>query len=128
MNALGHHLLVELYGCDSDRLNDVVYVRQTMLQAAQKICATIIEVVERQFEPQGVTVIIAIAESHLSVHTWPEHRYAAVDVFSCTRDALPSTLVDFFVHEFDAGHASSIEVKRGVIAGQMAATTGALAR
>jgi len=83
METLGRHLIVELYGCDPAGLDDVGRVRGAVVAACDAIGATALQVVAHRFAPQGVTVTVLIAESHLSVHTWPEHGYAAVDFFTC---------------------------------------------
>lgn len=83
MEALGQHVLLELRDCDSAKLDDLPYLRSTMLNAAVETGATIIGEIFHQFAPQGVTGVVAIAESHLCIHTWPEYGYAAVDIFTC---------------------------------------------
>jgi len=83
METLGRHLIVELYGCDPNVLNDLDKVCAAVAQGCSDIGATALNVVSHRFAPQGVTVTVLIAESHLSVHTWPEHGYAAVDFFTC---------------------------------------------
>ena len=120
MKALGQHLLIELYGCDARILDDLEHVRNALLHAADMVSATIIQVVEHKFEPCGLTVVVAIAESHLSVHTWPEYGYAAVDVFTCSPDPLNSEIQDYLIKSFGAQEATSVELKRGVLAGRMA--------
>ncbi len=81
--ALGKHLTVEFYDCDSLLLADAAYMEQTFIRAAQQSGATVIKADFHNFEPQGVSGVIIIAESHFSVHAWPEHDYAAVDIFTC---------------------------------------------
>jgi S-adenosylmethionine decarboxylase proenzyme len=83
MNALGRHVLVEFTGCDAALLSDLQQVTQAMLQAAEASGATIVTHSFHHFSPQGVSGAVIIAESHLAIHTWPEHRFAAVDFFSC---------------------------------------------
>lgn len=75
-------LLVDLYGCDAD-LNDTEFLMGVLERAADDVGAKIVRRVSQRFSPQGVSVILILAETHLSVHTWPEHGYAAVDVFIC---------------------------------------------
>ncbi len=84
MNALGTHLLVELRDCNSQYLDDLSYIRESLLDAAKEVGATVLSDTFHDFEPQGVTGIVAIAESHLSIHTWPEFGYAALDIFTCS--------------------------------------------
>ena len=72
MNGLGLHLLLELKECNPKLLNDLDYVRQSILLAAHEVGAQIVGESFHRFSPQGVTGILAIAESHISIHTWPE--------------------------------------------------------
>ncbi|HLH74934.1 MAG TPA: adenosylmethionine decarboxylase [Chloroflexota bacterium] len=120
MKALGQHLLIELYGCDPSILDNLEHVRQTLLRAAELVSASVIQVVAHKFQPCGVTVVVAIAESHLSVHTWPEYGYAAVDVFTCSPEPITSDVQEFLIQSFRASDATSMEVKRGLLAGRWA--------
>ena len=81
--ALGHHLLVEFTGCDASFLADLGRVTSAMLQAAETAGATVVTHSFHHFSPYGVSGAVIIAESHLAIHTWPEHGFAAVDFFSC---------------------------------------------
>jgi S-adenosylmethionine decarboxylase len=128
LKALGQHLLVELYGCDARILDDLEHVRQALLHAARLVSATVIEVVAHKFEPYGVTVVVAIAESHLSVHTWPEYGYAAVDVFTCSSEPLGAEVQDFLIDIMGASDATSVEVKRGVLSRLQAPRVAAAVR
>ena len=83
MDALGRHLLLELNDCNREVLDDLDYIRQAMRGAAEQAGATIVGESFHKFDPIGVTGIVAIAESHLCIHTWPEYGYAAADVFTC---------------------------------------------
>ncbi len=115
MNALGQHLLIDLYGCDPAVLDDVERVRDLMVGAATQLGATIVAEFHHKFQPYGVSVVVVIAESHLSVHTWPEYRYAAVDVFTCSQDLSPSDVLEFIVSGFRAEAVTTMEVKRGLL-------------
>ena len=83
MKALGKHLILELYGCPAEFLNDPVIIEQSLTAAVVASGATLIKPFFHQFAPQGVSGVIIIAESHFTIHTWPEYNYAAVDVFTC---------------------------------------------
>jgi spermidine synthase len=83
MHGLGRHILAEFYGCDVARLNDPELLRRASLEAVERSGATIMSHHFKTFEPQGVSGVIVIAESHLAFHTWPEHGYAAIDYFTC---------------------------------------------
>ena len=81
--ALGRQLTIEYYECAANVLLDKDLVEKALLQAAKNSCATIISSSFHGFNPQGVSGVVVIAESHFTVHAWPEHDYAAVDIFTC---------------------------------------------
>jgi len=83
LHTVGRHLIAEFYGCDSGLLNDPKRIREVMIHAAERTGVTMVGEIFHQFAPQGVSGTIVIAESHMSVHTWPENGYAAVDIFTC---------------------------------------------
>ena len=77
------HFLLELYRCDYEKLNDESFLRCTLNRAAKLAKATVLNLISNKFEPHGVTAIALLAESHISIHTWPESYYSAVDIFTC---------------------------------------------
>ena len=81
--TLGHHTLIELHGCDPAKLRDAAGVRALMLEAVARSGGTYVTDTFHHFSPHGVSGVIVIAESHATIHTWPEHGYAAADVFTC---------------------------------------------
>ena len=84
MNApLARHTLLELHGCDSTLLNNPDNLKALLVEAVRRGQGTIVTEVFHTFSPHGVSGVVVIAESHVAIHTWPEHGYAAVDIFSC---------------------------------------------
>lgn len=83
MNTIARHLIAELYGCPQERLNDLDGIRRLMLSAAEVVGATVLKEAFHPFEPDGVSGVVVIAESHLSIHTWPGRGYGAIDIFTC---------------------------------------------
>jgi len=83
LKATGLHLLVEYHDCDRKILNDLPHIERLMTSAAEAAEATVLGVMFHPFSPQGLSGVVVIEESHLSIHTWPEHGYAAVDFFTC---------------------------------------------
>ncbi|MEM6344509.1 MAG: adenosylmethionine decarboxylase [Bacteroidota bacterium] len=116
MEALGRHLLVELYECEPEILDDVIAVEQLMERAAQAAEATIINLTFHHFSPYGVSGVIVIQESHLAIHTWPESRYAAVDLFTCGSDTRPWQAFRVLKEGLKAKSNSAIEIQRGATA------------
>jgi S-adenosylmethionine decarboxylase len=117
LNALGRHLLLELFDCDLDAINNVEAVKGALIEAAKRAQATIVDVVFHEFNPFGVSGVVVIAESHLSIHTWPEYRYAAVDIFSCGDILQPEIAASYLVEQFGAERTSVIEMQRGLFLG-----------
>jgi S-adenosylmethionine decarboxylase len=117
LESLGRHLLLELHDCSPEVLNSLESVKTAMVDAAKRAEATIIDVVFHEFNPFGISGVVVIAESHLSIHTWPEYRYAAVDIFSCGDTINPAEAARYLVEQFQASRASCVEVKRGVFPG-----------
>ena len=87
--TIGKHCILELYDCSRSKLNDEAFLRSTITAAVQRAGATLLQLITHHFEPQGVTGLALLAESHLSIHTWPESGYAAVDVFTCGDHTMP---------------------------------------
>lgn len=83
MLALGKHIIADFHGCDHAILNDPARLAKAMADACDIIGATVVETSSKHFSPYGVTLVFIIAESHLAMHTWPEHGYAAADFFTC---------------------------------------------
>ena len=91
------HFLLELYRCDYEKLNDESFLRCTLNNAAKLANATVLNLISNKFEPQGVTAIALLAESHLSIHTWPEAHYSAVDIFTCGQNMKPEISCKYLI-------------------------------
>lgn len=115
VNALGRHVLLELSGCPYTLLNDIDFVRKTLKKAAEKAEVTIISENFNRFNPQGISGVLIIAESHISIHTWPEYEYAAIDIFTCGDVALPDRAEQYLIEAFRPGEFKSYIAKRGVL-------------
>ena len=114
MNALGRHMLLELFECNSETLNSLEMVKDALVEAAKRVQATIVDVVFHEFNPFGISGVVVIAESHLAIHTWPEYRYAAVDIFSCGDVLKPDVAAAYLVEQFAAKRTSVVELQRGI--------------
>ena len=113
MANIGTHCIVELYGCPTTLLNDEAFVKDVVREASNHGLATLMGEVSHHFEPQGVTALGLLAESHISVHTWPEHGYAAADIFTCGDRSNPQRAADFLIQKFQAARHSLTKLVRG---------------
>ncbi len=111
-DAVGKHCILELYNCDCARLDDEAFLRDTITTAAKRAGATLLNLITHRFEPQGVTGLALLAESHISIHTWPESGYAAVDVFTCGDHTMPERACQVLWEELGAGRHKLTSFRR----------------
>lgn len=111
---LGLHLLADLKECDPAVLADLKRVRRAMLGATRRLGATIVESVFHAFSPYGISGVVVIQESHLSIHTWPERAFASVDFFTCSRSLKPDRALRYLARELGSTRTISLQIKRGV--------------
>ncbi len=116
MATLGKHIILEMWGCCKDTIDNVDVVKDILVKAAESVKATLVDVVCHRFSPYGVTGVAILAESHIAVHTWPEHGYAAADIFICGSVINPGNAAAYMKEAFSAKETSSVELKRGVCA------------
>jgi S-adenosylmethionine decarboxylase len=114
--AVGKHLLLDLKDCERKLLSDSEFLKDTLLSACRVAGATILSESFHSFPPYGgVSGVVIIAESHFSVHTWPEYDYAAIDIFTCGNSLHPERAVELLVRELQARDHSILELNRGVL-------------
>ncbi len=115
MNALGRHLLIELKDCNMEVLNDLDFLKRCLHDAADQIGATVVNECFYEFSPHGISGVLVISESHLCIHTWPEHSYAAIDIFTCGDSVKPERAITPLVEKLGSKNSSFIELKRGIL-------------
>jgi len=113
LGTIGTHCVLELYDCPETLLDDVEFVKQALIDTSEQSLSTLLKQVTHRFHPHGVTALGLLAESHISIHTWPEHRYAAADLFTCGDQADPEQACQFLVHTFQAEQYDFIQLSRG---------------
>ncbi|HTS21701.1 MAG TPA: adenosylmethionine decarboxylase [Casimicrobiaceae bacterium] len=111
--ACGSQVVLDLYECDTTHLDDLEWVKRTLVAAARMAGATIVETVFHKFAPWGISGVVVIAESHLAIHIWPENRYAAIDVFTCGESVLVEVASAHLKREFGAKRTVQRRFKRG---------------
>ncbi len=114
METIGHHYIVEASGCRPDVIGKVESVEQILVRAAEVAGVQIWSISFHRFNPNGVSGVVVISESHMSVHTWPEYGYVALDIFTCGGDAKPQKAVEYGLGEFGATNVHITEVTRGL--------------
>ncbi|MEM1023655.1 MAG: adenosylmethionine decarboxylase [Myxococcota bacterium] len=113
MDTRGQHLLAEYYGCPTALLDDEAAIEELLNRAAVAAGATVVASVFHRFSPQGVSGVVVIEESHLSVHTWPEGGYAAVDFYTCG-DCSPGKAHEVLAQTLSPERSELLVVERGL--------------
>lgn len=115
MKFLGKQYMIELKGCNTEKLNDPAYIGKIMTEAALAANATIVQQFFHQFSPFGVSGTVVIAESHINIHTWPEHAYAAIDMFTCSDTLIADNAIEYLRTELEAKDCTTSMINRGQI-------------
>lgn len=114
MDTMGRHVIAELWGCNVEKLNDMNYIERVFVDAALEAGAEIREVAFHKFAPHGVSGVVIISESHLTIHSFPEHGYASIDVYTCGDRIDPTVASNYILKALDAKSSEMIEVPRGM--------------
>ncbi|WCK52481.1 adenosylmethionine decarboxylase [Aneurinibacillus sp. Ricciae_BoGa-3] len=96
-STFGRHVAIDTWGVDFEKLNNAELLQHHMVEAAEACGATVLSVQAKQFEPQGATVLIMLSESHISIHTYPEKGFAALDCYTCGETVDPEAAIDYMV-------------------------------
>jgi S-adenosylmethionine decarboxylase len=111
--VFGSQVVLDLYECETGHLDNLEWVKRTLVNAARAAGATIVETVFHKFAPWGISGVVVIAESHLAIHIWPENRYAAIDVFTCGENVQMDAATAFLTRRFRSRRAVQRRFTRG---------------
>lgn len=114
MDTKGLHYIVEASGCDPQVLEDVNKLKEILINAAKIGRMDIRTAHFYKFSPRGISGLIVVSGSHISIHTWPEHGYAAIDVYICGENSEPEKAIQYILQSINAKHAHITEIERGI--------------
>lgn len=114
MDTMGRHVISELWGCNTEKLNDMKFIEETFVDAALRSGAEVREVAFHKFAPHGVSGVVIISESHLTIHSFPEHGYASIDVYTCGDRIDPNVAANFIAEALEADTRENVELPRGM--------------
>ncbi|MFZ3576331.1 adenosylmethionine decarboxylase [Virgibacillus sp. DJP39] len=114
MDTMGRHVIAELWDCNIDKLNDMGLIERTFVDAALKAGAEVREVAFHKFAPHGVSGVVIISESHLTIHSFPEHGYASIDVYTCGDVIDPNVAAEYIATALESKSYEKVEVPRGM--------------
>ncbi len=105
--------MVDAWGIEFDKINNLDFLKHHMEHAATVIGATILSVSGWSFNPYGATVMVVLSESHLSIHTYPEKEFAAIDGYTCGEEIDPKMAMDYLLNIFQPKHVFTKKIIRG---------------
>jgi S-adenosylmethionine decarboxylase len=109
---MGDHFLLNLYQCNSSKLDDEKFLVSMLERSVQLGEMTLLNLITHKFDPQGITAVALLSESHISIHTWPEDSSCAVDVYTCGDTANPRSSCDFIIKELECSDPRITHIKR----------------
>jgi len=109
---MGDHFLLNLYGCDAEKLNNEKFLSEMLERAVVEGKMTLLNLITHKFEPHGITAVALLSESHISIHTWPEDSSCAVDVYTCGTAARPRLSCDYIIESLGCSDPRVTHVKR----------------
>ncbi|MBO8174289.1 MAG: S-adenosylmethionine decarboxylase proenzyme [Thermococcus sp.] len=112
---IGMHVVLDLYECDPQILDDIEKIEEILTKAAEIANSTIIDKRFHKFSPQGVSGVVVVSESHIAIHTWPEHGYAAVDVYTCGDHTMPLKASEYIIKELKCKRPTVVKLDRGLL-------------
>jgi S-adenosylmethionine decarboxylase len=113
-STFGRHVAVDTWGADFELLTNAEWLQAQMVEAAEACGATVLSVQSKQFEPQGATVLVLLSESHLSIHTYPEKGFAALDCYTCGETVDPQVAIDAMIAVLKPDRVYAKKLIRGV--------------
>ncbi len=114
MDTMGRHVISELWGCNTEKLNNMKFIEETFVDAALRSGAEVREVAFHKFAPHGVSGVVIISESHLTIHSFPEHGYASIDVYTCGDRIDPNVAANYIAEALEADTRENVELPRGM--------------
>jgi len=113
-STFGRHVAVDAWGVDYELLNNAEFLQAQLVEAAETCGATVLSVQSKQFEPQGATVLVLLSESHLSIHTYPEKGFAALDCYTCGETVDPQLAIDYLISVLKPREVHAKKLIRGI--------------
>jgi S-adenosylmethionine decarboxylase len=111
---LGRHALADIYGCNNALLDDIDKIKDILISSCKEANLTVVETTFHKFKPIGISGVIVLAESHITIHTWPEYNFVAIDAFTCGSHMNPNSVCKIIAQKLGSNNIKLNEYKRGV--------------
>lgn len=113
-STFGRHVALDVWGVDEGLLNNSAVLQTHLVEAAEACGATVLSVQKKQFEPQGATVLVLLSESHISIHTYPEKGFAAIDCYTCGDTVDPELAIEYLISVLNPEQVHAKKLIRGL--------------
>ncbi|MHA2366237.1 MAG: adenosylmethionine decarboxylase, partial [Candidatus Hodarchaeales archaeon] len=113
--ALGYHLVTEFYDVESSLFSNTQSLYELLLKACNETKLTIIDSFKYNYAPHGTSIIIVLSESHISIHTWPEHKYMSIDLFICDKPSKAHKFIEIMNKQLKPRHTEELHLNRGIL-------------
>ncbi len=112
---LGRHALADIFECDNALLDNIEKVKDILISSCKEANLTVVETTFHKFKPIGISGVIVLSESHITIHTWPEYNFVAIDAFTCGCHMNPNLVCKIIAQKFGSKNVEINEYKRGVV-------------
>lgn len=112
---IGYQILIDIYECDYNKMEDMEYIKKMMFELASILKTNIRKITFEKFEPYGISGVLIISESHITIHTWPEYRYVGIDIFTCSKKIEYNSAIEFLLEKLGTKKYEVKEIHRGKI-------------
>ena len=113
--SLGYQLQVDFYNCNPAIINNLSAIKNILEEGANKMNLSIVKTIIHEFSPIGISGVVVIEESHIAIHTWPEHNYVALDFFTCNKSYPLDNGITWIQQQFEASNVEKKEGQRGLM-------------
>lgn len=113
--SLGYQLTIDFYDCNSTIIDNVDKIKSILETGAKMMNLSIVKTVIHEFSPIGISGVVVIKESHIAIHTWPEHNYVALDFFTCNKSYPLNEGIQWIQKEFEANKIEKTTIQRGFL-------------
>lgn len=111
--GVGKHAIADIYMCNCPNMDNINYVKKLIFKSAKEANLTVVNSQFHKFNPIGISGVLILAESHLTIHTWPEYNYIAIDIFTCGQNINPSKACEKIAKNFKSNNYDIKEFERG---------------
>lgn len=113
--SIGYQVLIDIYECNYNKMENMEYVKEMMIELANILKTNIRQIAFEKFDPYGISGVLIISESHITIHTWPEYNYVGIDIFTCSKKVEYNSAIEYLLKKLGTKKYEVKEINRGKI-------------